>query len=1604
MSHMLQQWIQYVKKIRSDILGPQSSSALARRKSSTSRKTPPPVSFNDGFALISVPTDNASTSSSTSDTSTKPNNKQVGKHRAGPSQSQSESVSSPKVTSSSDPSKVKIDGVEVSLADLPKAKARSTYTSFNLNELHFEKGDVITIVSKKTELRDWWIGELNGKRGTFPKMYVREIPGSGSVELPSHGGPESPSVVDHDTRVTPTNNNLQSILGDIYGPGQQRGGTKPPKPKRKAPRMPDDLRRSIHYFDWDWEKEKKKYEEAERRLSERKQSGLAVDTTEQLKLSDLVAQDEQDEQAEAASNAISQQATDDQPSDVPVIVVSVEPEPQAPVKRSAQEWLTEAEKQMESKQFVDAIMSYTNALGEDEQLRKAWFGLGLALIQEKRGDEAVQCFEKCIQLDASDSSVYRPMAEAYRQSGELEAALTSINWTISNERNPTDLLLRVDILHDMGELQKAIQECEEVIQQFPESDYAFVMLNKLQRALENNRSAQEWVKLGLAHKKAGEYKEALHCYSEAVNKDPQATYAWFTYAMALRETGQWQQAVDCFQRCIELYPEKPTPYKQQAIAYRELGQDENALESIKGAIAVETDPHNLDNFNMQIDILCDLKRWTAAIEVVQQKIAQIGETAELKELLSDLKTAGMTSDDWFKAGMGHKKNGELEEAIRCFNHAVTLNHESTFAWFSLGVALNECNKFREAVSCFDRCITLYGNNPQPHLNQAVSYRGLGQFEAALDCVDNAIDLGSTSMETYLLRVDILEDLGDYEESIEECKDTIDDFPEASEPVDRLQRLLKSMEENRTAQEWVTLGLAHKKAGEMMDALRCYSQAVHKDPEATYAWFSWGMALKETKRFENAIECFQRCILLHPHKTMPYKQKALTFRAMSKPDEAMDTIEVAVQLDQDNADLQLIRLQILLEDLHDRELALQECERMMGQFPDWEPLVAYRQSEHFRSAQEWFRAGLAHKKEGELDMARQCYERSVAMDPTATAAWFSLGMVLNELELYPRAIESFQRCVQLFPSNWHPYKNLAIAYRAQGQFVKALEAINAAIGLNKPKPETLVLRLDILSDMGDLEQAIRYCKELIDQYPDFEEGPVLLEQFNDEFNDLKPILADRKYKEGMQLVEQRKYVGAIKSFDQALALNPKHASSWYDRGLAHLNLKKYHEAIDSFESCLAIDPDRYLAWHSIGSALSNLKQYTQSLDCYDKAIAINPEFFGAYHNKSISLKHMQHHKEAIVCCDEALRLNPTYEYSHRNKAMSLFALGREEEALESINRALELNPKLVSGLVFRAEVLHKMDKIEEAIQNCEEALALKPKNAEAIKLRRDLKIELQEKVEREERADKLFKEGLEHKKKGEHQEALHCYEHAIELNREATYVWFSYGVLLNEMARYVDAIEAFDRCLELYPDNAHPHKNQAVAYRALGELEAALESVQIANHFDGGGTETSLLRSEILLDLKRVDEALEVCEHVLEAEPDNQQGLELMERIKEQRLDVIRERIREEEIEEERREEEEEEEESVEQYGRGLDLISEVLALNPTADGYFLQARTMFQLGAIDEAIAACRQCLELDPEHQYAAQLMVAIENGESVPMSPSKSWMSPTPKKNDSTVRRMPF
>lgn len=88
-------------------------------------------------------------------------------------------------------------------------------------------------------------------------------------------------------------------------------------------------------------------------------------------------------------------------------------------------------------------------------------------------------------------------------------------------------------------------------------------------------------------------------------------------------------------------------------------------------------------------------------------------------------------------------------------------------------------------------------------------------------------------------------------------------------------------------------------------------------------------------------------------------------------------------------------------------------------------------------------------------------------------------------------------------------------------------------------------------------------------------------------------------------------------------------------------------------------------------------------------------------------------------------------------------------------------------------------------------------------------------------------------------------------------WFEKGADLLDDGAYEQAVEAFSRAIELFPENPYTYANRARCYWALGEFDHAEDDLLQALRRDASDMETFVCLGEVLTQNERYDEGIKV---------------------------------------------------------------------------------------------------------------------------------------------------
>src|SRR4030042_6673262 len=166
---------------------------------------------------------------------------------------------------------------------------------------------------------------------------------------------------------------------------------------------------------------------------------------------------------------------------------------------------------------------------------------------------------------------------------------------------------------------------------------------------------------------------------------------------------------------------------------------------------------------------------------------------------------------------------------------------------------------------------------------------------------------------------------------------------------------------------------------------------------------------------------------------------------------------------------------------------------------------------------------------------------------------------------------------------------------------------------------------------------------------------------------------------------------------------------YSMGAVYLNNNNLDEAIRLFNKALSVDPRHYQSLNALGLAYSMKGDLREAEKSFLKCLGVSPAFMEAHNNLGMIYQEMGFLDKAE---EEFKRViaDPTYA----NKELAYYNLARLysmrqnwESALFFVDKAIKTNARYHLGHGLRGYILEKQGKLPEAIESYKQAVKLLP---------------------------------------------------------------------------------------------------------------------------------------------------------------------------------------------------------------------------------------------------------------------------------------------------------
>jgi tetratricopeptide (TPR) repeat protein len=908
----------------------------------------------------------------------------------------------------------------------------------------------------------------------------------------------------------------------------------------------------------------------------------------------------------------------------------------------------------------DAVRFYTAAVGLRPRSPVAWVNLGAALHENGAYDDAIAALHEALRRDPDNAMAHSNLGNALARKGDFDGAVAAYEKATTLKPNYVEPHINLgNVLTKKGYFDRAVAECEQAIRLEP-------------------RSVEARGNLGLALAHKGAYGKAAAAHREAID---------LAEKRARRIPRYRAQVAFQLNNLAKVYREEARPETEQALR-----------RALKIGLQLESeDPQALEcrevlamTYNNLGLLLRRGGQHAAAEKALRESVRYNGlvvESAPTPERRFGLAGSYLSLEILFSAEGRRAEAEEASEqaarllrplakdypAVAEFKASLAGNHFNRGLLLETARPADAEKELGEAVQLFQELVDSHPDAPEYREDLGTSYNSLGRLltrggrdEAAEKALREAQKLLQPLADKYGVPT--------YRKNLATNSSNLalllDKDPRRAAEAEPLYRKCLDLNEGLVRDVPTVPEYKSNLAG-----------ALH----------NWAFVLRKRKQFADARQHMERAVQLqraaldatdgrHPRyrESLRNHYWGLTEMLLGAGEHAAaaDALENLPRLFPDGweeyvrAVPLLATCAVLVE--KDAKLSPEERQKRQATYMGRVKEMLGTAAQHIASAdaktpearqslaEGSVKVGTYYANSHEWALARQSFEKAIALQPALMEAYCRLGYMLTYRRLLPDAADVFRKAVAQRPDCAEAHDGLAKVLDMQGKTDDAVAAYRTASELYTDKAKAAQVQVNL----------------------------------------------------GNCLARHGRLPEAEKEFRRAVALQPNRADAHYSLGRAQGDQHKNQEAIKSLRMAIDLKPDFALAHECLAGVLDAEGQMEEALAAYRAAIKFAPDKSEAARiqiNLGGCLVRHGRLPEAEEAFRRAVDLQPKWPEPRYNLAMALGQQGQWKEAIVSGRKAVEIKPDYGAAWGFLGFALHKDGQPGEALKALKEALKLLPVN-------------------------------------------------------------------------------------------------------------------------------------------------------------------------------------------------------------------------------------------------------------------------------------------------------
>lgn len=415
---------------------------------------------------------------------------------------------------------------------------------------------------------------------------------------------------------------------------------------------------------------------------------------------------------------------------------------------------------------------------------------------------------------------------------------------------------------------------------------------------------------------------------------------------------------------------------------------------------------------------------------------------------------------------------------------------------------------------------------------------------------------------------------------------------------------------------------------------------------------------------------------------------------------------------------------------------------------------------------------SYLEEGQYEAALDCYGRLIRERPQDAGLWFDRAELLVLLDRREEALQCYDRILDMDRGNWRAWFERGNLLFGVNRFADAVDALREALRIDPSKAADIVLKAEQLRRDGHPNDAVILFQAVLDVSPT--ETRALLG-----LGDSQLDLGDPDAAEAL--------------FSRALGTNPQNPPILLRRGELLERKGRWGAAIQYYNRAIALRWNFPEPWLAKGRVLLEHDRPNEALECFDKTISFEPDSVEAWANKARAQAILGNRVDAVSALERASKIDPDDP-----------VVRAAREALGATSADVPDRPHAESPIDFPA-LVKAFEEIEEEPESTPSPASSSLSDLQSFV--ESIEPDKEEPHVLLQLAD-LALEG------GDPQMALLRYEQAIVRKPRNPDGWTGKGVALQQLERYEEALDAYDKALAIKPDHELARRWRTTCLRHL----------------------------------------------------------------------------------------------------------------------------------------------------------------------------------------------